>query len=224
MANATGIATDVAARTTPARRRRLPSAGAVKSILFVLALVPLAALGLGAATDRLSPNPIEDLTRGTGVWTLRFLVLTLAITPVRRLTGWNALSRYRRMLGLFAFFYGTVHLLTYVWFDQFFDVPAILKDIGKRPFITAGILAFSVMVPLALTSTTGWIRRLGGRRWQALHRLVYVAGVAGVIHYYWQVKADVARPARYGVIIGLLLLARLVVAARAAASRRAPDA
>jgi sulfoxide reductase heme-binding subunit YedZ len=195
-------------------------ARAVKPAVFALALVPLVWLAWRAATDRLSPNPIEDLTRETGVWTLRFLALTLAITPVRRITGWNTLVRYRRMIGLFAFFYGTIHLLTYVWLDQFFDLPAIVKDVGKRRFITAGMLAFAAMVPLAVTSTRGWIRRLGGHRWQALHRLVYASATAGVVHYYWQVKADVARPVRYGVIVGGLLLARLVVATRAAAARR----
>jgi sulfoxide reductase heme-binding subunit YedZ len=217
----TRVAADGTARATPSLSRGLPTIRAVKPAVFLLALVPLAFLGWRAATDRLSPNPIEDLTRETGVWTLRFLVLTLAITPVRWVTGWNTVIRYRRMIGLFAFFYGTIHLLTYVWFDQFFDLPAILKDIGKRPFITVGMLAFVAMVPLAVTSTTGWIRRLGGRRWRALHRLVYVAATAGAVHYYWQVKADVARPIRYGVIVGVLLLARVIMAARAAGTRRA---
>ena len=141
-----------------------------KPVLVVLALSPAAYLAWAFFHDELGANPIEMLTRETGVWTLRFIVATLVITPLRRLSGWNALVKYRRMLGLFAFFYGTVHLLTYVWLDQFFDVQGIVKDVLKRPFITMGMIAFLAMLPLALTSTTGWIRRLGGKRWQAIHR------------------------------------------------------
>jgi sulfoxide reductase heme-binding subunit YedZ len=157
----------------------------------------------------LGANPIKTITEETGTWTLRFLMLTLAVTPVRRLTGWNGVQRFRRMLGLFAFFYGTLHLFTYLWLDQFFVVADILKDIRKRPFITAGFTAFVLMVPLALTSTTGWIRRLG-RKWQAIHRLVYLSAIGGVVHYWWLVKADTSRPLRYGALVAVLLVTRVV--------------
>jgi sulfoxide reductase heme-binding subunit YedZ len=185
-----------------------------KPLLFVLCLGPVAWLAWAAAADALGANPISEITKETGVWTLRFLALTLAITPLRRATGWNVLVRFRRMLGLFAFFYGSLHFLTYVWLDQFFALDDILKDIAKRPFITVGFTAFVLMVPLAVTSTAGWIRRLGGRRWNQLHRLVYASACLGVIHYYWLVKADVARPVRYGLIVGGLLFARGVYARR----------
>ena len=180
----------------------------LKSIAFVAALGPAAYLAYGVFADALGANPIDAITDETGTWTLRFLVLTLLVTPLRRMTGWNALVRYRRMLGLFAFFYGTLHFLTYIGLDQFFDVGVIVKDIAKRPFITVGFTAFVLMVPLALTSTAGWIRRLGGRKWNLLHRLVYVSAVAGVVHYLWLVKADISRPVRYGVIVAILLTAR----------------
>ena len=185
-----------------------------KPVLVVVALSPAAYLAWGFFHDQLGANPIEMLTRETGVWTLRFIVATLVITPLRRLTGWNALVKYRRMLGLFAFFYGTVHLLTYVWLDQFFDVQGIVKDVLKRPFITMGMIAFLAMLPLALTSTTGWIRRLGGKRWQAIHRLIYLTAVCAVIHYYWLVKADVARPIRYAAIVALLFAVRVIYKVR----------
>jgi methionine sulfoxide reductase heme-binding subunit len=182
----------------------------VKLGVFLLGLAPVAWLSYAAFTENLGANPIVEITHETGVWTLRLLALTLLITPLRRLTGWNWLIRFRRMIGLFAFFYGTLHFLTYFWLDQFFDLHSILKDIVKRPFITVGFTAFVLLIPLALTSTTGWIRRLGGKRWNRLHRLVYVSAILGVVHYYWLVKADVSRPIRYGAIIGVLLLARLV--------------
>jgi methionine sulfoxide reductase heme-binding subunit len=182
----------------------------VKLGVFLLGLAPVSWLAYSAFTANLGANPIEEITHETGVWTLRLLALTLLITPLRRLTGWNWLIRFRRMIGLFAFFYGTLHFLTYFWLDQFFDVHSILKDIVKRPFITVGFTAFVLLIPLAMTSTTGWIRRLGGKRWNRLHRLVYVSAILGVVHYYWLVKADVSRPIRYGAIIGVLLLARLV--------------
>jgi sulfoxide reductase heme-binding subunit YedZ len=145
---------------------------------------------------------------------LRFLVLTLALTPLRRLLRWSDAIRLRRMLGLFAFFYGTLHFTTYIWLDQFFEVPSIVKDVMKRPFITVGFLAFLGMLPLALTSTAGWIRRLGGCNWQRLHRLIYVSARCGVLHYWWLVKADVQRPQIYAALIGLLLLYRVVVASQ----------
>jgi methionine sulfoxide reductase heme-binding subunit len=187
----------------------------LKPLVFAASLAPAAWLVVGLVTDRLGANPVEAMTHETGTWTLRFLVLTLAVTPVRRLTGWNGLVRYRRMLGLFAFFYATLHALIYVWLDQFFDVAEIARDIVKRPFITAGVTAFVLMVPLAVTSTAGWIRRLGGRQWQRLHRLVYVAAIAGVLHYWWLVRLDTLRPLVYAAIIGALLAVRLWVARRA---------
>ncbi len=182
----------------------------IKSLVFVACLSPIAWLVYAAFMDLLGANPIAEVTNETGVWTLRFVAVTLLITPLRRATKWNALIRYRRMLGLFAFFYGSLHFLTYIWLDQFFALDDILKDIIKRPFITVGFGAFLLMVPLALTSTTGWIRRLGGKRWNLLHRLVYATAVLGVVHYYWLVKADTVRPIRYGLIVGGLLLARVV--------------
>jgi sulfoxide reductase heme-binding subunit YedZ len=181
--------------------------------VFALCLTPLLLLGWRGWHQDFGANPIEFITHATGDWTLRFLAITLAITPLRMLLRWPDLIRFRRMIGLFAFFYGCLHLVTYLWLDQFFDVSAILKDIAKRPFITVGMTAFSLMVPLALTSTTGWIRRLGGKRWQMLHRLVYVSAVAGVVHYYWLVKSDVRKPVFYGAIVAVLLGYRAVRAA-----------
>lgn len=186
-------------------RRRL-----VKSLVVAAALLPLAWLVRGGLEGRLGANPLETVTHETGLWTLRFLLLTLAITPLRRVSGWNAVAGYRRMLGLFAFFYGSLHLVTYLWFDQFFSWGEIVRDVGKRPFITAGMAGFGAMVPLALTSTAGMIRRLGGRRWRALHRLAYFAAIAGVVHYWWLVKADTRSPKTYAVLLAALLLARLL--------------
>lgn len=181
----------------------------LKPVVFVACLGPLAWLVYGVFADALGANPIDAITDGTGTWTLRFLVLTLLITPLRKWTGWNPLIRFRRMIGLFAFFYGTLHFITYFWLDQFFDLAAIAEDIGKRPFITVGFTAFVLMIPLALTSTAGWIRRLGGRRWNLLHRLVYVSATCGVVHYWWLVKADISRPARYAAMVAILLAARV---------------
>lgn len=183
----------------------------LKAPVFLACLVPAVWLTWAGVQGQLGANPISEITKETGTWTLRFVVLTLAITPLRRLTGWNALVRYRRMMGLFAFFYGTLHFLTYVWLDQFFGVASIIKDVVKRPFITVGFAAFLLMVPLAVTSTTGWIRRLGGKRWQALHRLVYATALMGVVHYWWLVKADISRPLAYGAIVAMLLAVRLVL-------------
>jgi methionine sulfoxide reductase heme-binding subunit len=182
-----------------------------KAPVFLACLAPLAWLAWAGLNGRLGANPISEVTKETGTWTLRFVVLTLAITPVRKLTGWNLLVRYRRMLGLFAFFYGSLHFLTYVWLDQFFDAASITKDVVKRPFITVGFAAFLLMLPLALTSTTGWIRRLGGKRWQMLHRLIYVTATLGVVHYWWLVKADISRPLTYGAIVATLLAARVAL-------------
>lgn len=198
----------------------------LKPVAFAAALGPVAYLLWAGYTGNLSANPLSDITNETGVWTLRFLCITLAFTPLRRLTGWNAIIRFRRMAGLFAFFYGSLHFLTYVIVDRFaslVDFPdgivsastarslatAIGEDIYKRPYITIGFTALMLMVPLAVTSTAGMIRRLGGKRWQALHRLVYVSAVLGVVHYWWLVKADITRPQIYAVVVGLLLAFRL---------------
>lgn len=162
-------------------------------------------LTFAALTDRLSANPIDDITELTGTWTLRFVMITLAVTPLRRLTGWASLIRFRRMFGLFAFFHGFLHFTTYVWLDQFFMWEDIVKDVAMRPFITAGFTGFVLMIPLALTSTRKWIIRLGGKRWQWLHRLIYVTGGAGVIHYLWLVKSDIQRPVAYGALLAVLL-------------------
>jgi sulfoxide reductase heme-binding subunit YedZ len=180
-----------------------------KPAVFLLSLTPLAGLIFIVLTGRTSANPAEDILLTTGIWALRFLLLTLAITPIRRLTGWNVLIQYRRMLGLFAFFYATVHLFSYVAFDRLFVFGDILADIAKRPFITAGMVAFALMLPLAVTSTKGWIRRLG-RRWQLLHRLIYLCGVAACLHFIWKVKVAIGEPVYYAGILVLLLAFRLV--------------
>jgi sulfoxide reductase heme-binding subunit YedZ len=184
-----------------------------RAVVFGICLIPFLWLSFRAYTGRLSVNPIEDITLTTGIWTLRFLVVTLAITPLRRLTGWNRLIQYRRMIGLFTFFYAVLHVSTYVVLDLFFAWDLILKDIAKRPFITAGMVAFVSMIPLALTSTKGWIRRLG-RRWQLLHRLVYLAGIAAAIHYLWKVKVPVGSPVYYAATVAALLLFRVAWALR----------
>jgi sulfoxide reductase heme-binding subunit YedZ len=195
-------------------------ATSLKPLVVAASLAPVAYLAWGATGGGLGANPIEAITRETGTWTLRFLVLTLAVTPVRRMTGWNEAIRFRRMLGLFAFFYGTLHLLTYVWLDQFFDVAAMAKDVAKRPFITAGATAFLLMVPLAVTSTAGMIRRMGGRAWRRLHRLAYASAAVGVLHYWWLVKLDTRRPRNYAVILAVLLGARLFAFLRPRVARR----
>jgi sulfoxide reductase heme-binding subunit YedZ len=182
----------------------------LKPLVFILCSIPAGQLAYQAWIGDLGVNPIEFITRFTGSWTLIILITSLAATPLRRLTGWNDLIKFRRMLGLFAFFYALLHFSTYLVLDLFFDFRAIGKDILKRPYITAGFIAFVVMIPLAITSTAAMIRRLG-KRWQQLHRLVYVAAIAGVIHFYWLVKADISRPAQYGAVLALLLGYRLFV-------------
>src|SRR5512146_975094 len=179
----------------------------LKPIVFLAALIPLALLGLDALQGNLGANPIEKITHQTGLWTLILLLVTLAITPLRRLTGIQWLIQYRRIIGLFAFFYGCLHFTTYVWLDQFFNIHSIIKDVYKRPFITAGFTAFVLLIPLALTSTKGWIRRLG-KRWQLLHRIIYVSAAAGVIHFIWLVKADLREPLIYATIFGGLMAIR----------------
>ncbi len=211
----------------------------LKPLVFLASLGPAAWLVWAALTNNLSANPLSDLTLETGVWTLRFLCITIAITPLRTITGWNWIIKFRRMVGLFAFFYGTMHFLVYAIADRFagLDFPdgivawstvknlaaSVSSDIYKRPFITIGFLAFILMVPLAVTSTAGMIRRLGGKRWQQLHRLVYVSSCAGALHYWWLVKADVSRPLTYAAVIAVLLGFRLYKArAKASAPVRAP--
>jgi sulfoxide reductase heme-binding subunit YedZ len=186
----------------------------MKIPVFLACLVPLARLFAKGYADELGANPIEVITHATGDWTLIFLLVTLSITPLRRLPGAAWLIRFRRMTGLFAFFYGCLHFTTYLWLDQFFDLAAIAEDIPKRPFITAGFLGFVLLVPLALTSTQGWIRRLGGRRWQLLHRLIYISAIAGVVHFWWLVKADTRVPLIYAMVLATLLGYRVFRLAR----------
>jgi sulfoxide reductase heme-binding subunit YedZ len=177
--------------------------------IFLLCLAPLGFLVWRTLTGNLGANPVEFIQHATGDWTLRFLVFTLCITPLRKILKLPELIRFRRMLGLFAFFYACLHFLTYLGPDQSFDLRAIWKDVAKRPFVTVGFAAFVLLIPLALTSTAGWIRRLGGRRWQMLHRAIYISAICGVIHYYWLVKSAVLRPLTYGAIVAVLLLWRL---------------
>ena len=181
-----------------------------KAVVFLACLSPLAFLVSRALHGRLNANPVEFVQHFTGDWTLRFLLITLSITPLRKLLQLPDLIRFRRMFGLFAFTYVCLHFLTYLWPDQNFDFGGMMKDVAKRPFITVGFLGFVLLLPMALTSTRGWIRRLGGKRWQALHRLIYVIALCGVIHYYWLVKSDHRLPLLYGAILGVLLLFRLV--------------
>jgi sulfoxide reductase heme-binding subunit YedZ len=183
---------------------------ALKVPVFLGCLGPAFVLTWKGFHAGLGANPIDVITRTTGKWTLTFLLITLSVTPVRKLSGLTWLIRFRRLLGLFAFFYGSLHLMTYVWLDKFFDVHEMLHDIAKRRFITAGMTAWFLMLPLALTSTTGWIRRMGGKRWQKLHRLIYFSAAAGVIHFMWLVKADLRRPFTYGAILAALLAYRLI--------------
>jgi sulfoxide reductase heme-binding subunit YedZ len=189
----------------------------VKPVVFLLCLVPFFRLVWAIFTNDLvylGANPPEMITHNTGDWILRFVVITLCITPLRYLTGWNWLTRFRRMLGLFAFFYALPHLTIYVLTLKAFDWGAIATDIAERPYITAGFLGFVMMIPLAITSTKKWIGRLGGKRWKALHRLIYLTAIAGVLHYYWSLKLDKTFATRYGIAVGLLLLIRIWMAAR----------
>ena len=185
-----------------------------RTAVFALCLVPAGWLTYALFYGDLGVNPAETLQLQTGIWALRLLVVTLAITPLRRITGWNRLIQYRRMLGLFAFFYACLHLASYVVLDRYFDLSGIWDDVVERPFITAGMVAFVTMVPLAVTSTRGWIRRLG-RRWQLLHRLVYLSAIAAAVHYLWKVKVVIGSPVYYAAIIAGLLLFRLAWALRA---------
>jgi methionine sulfoxide reductase heme-binding subunit len=180
-----------------------------KLLLFINGLVPLALLLWDFYHNRVGANPLEFVTRTTGMLTLIFLMITLALTPVRKMTGLNWIVKFRRMLGLYAFFYGTLHLVTYLWFDRFFNLRSIAGDVVQRPFIAIGMTAFFLMVPLAVTSTNKMIKRLGGRRWALLHKLVYLAGIGGVIHYWMLVKSDKRLPLTFGFILLLLLGHRL---------------
>jgi methionine sulfoxide reductase heme-binding subunit len=187
----------------------------LKALVFAVSVLPFVLLALRGFNSwqgrpfNLGANPIEFITRDLGDWTLIFLMITLAVTPVRRLTSWQWLIKLRRMLGLFAFFYASLHFVTYIWLDQFFDLKDIVKDVIKRPFITVGFLAFVCLIPLAVTSTNAMVRRLGGKRWQALHRLVYAIGMLGVVHYWWLVKRDIREPLLYASILAVLLGVRI---------------
>jgi len=182
----------------------------VKPLVFVASLFPVVLLIWNGLHGSLSANPISDITNETCIWTLRFVVITLSLTPLRRITRWHWLIKFRRMTGLFAFFYGTLHLTTYVWLDQFFDWQSIVHDISKRPFITVGLASFVLMIPLAATSTQKMIRRLGGGTWNVLHRLIYLTAAGGVIHYLWLVKVVTYRQLTYGGIVAVLLLFRIL--------------
>lgn len=176
-----------------------------KGVVFAVALVPFALLVYRVFADELGPNPVETLNRYTGDWTLRFLLLTLAVTPLRHITGQHLLVRLRRTLGLFAFFYACLHFLSWIWIDKFFEWDEIVRDVLKRPYITVGFASFLLLVPLAVTSTNAMVRRLGGRRWRALHRLVYAIGVGAVVHFLWLVKSDLREPLVYTAMLALLL-------------------
>jgi sulfoxide reductase heme-binding subunit YedZ len=182
----------------------------LKTAVFIACLLPLARLIFLGFTDNLGANPIEFITRSTGTWTLAFLLITLSVTPLRRWLNINWLLRLRRMLGLYAFLYGFLHFATYILLDQFFDWQSIAKDVIKRPFITVGFPNFVLIIPLAITSTNAMIKRLGAKRWQQLHRLVYVIAIGGVIHYWWLVKKDVTEPLYFATVLALLLGIRLV--------------
>jgi methionine sulfoxide reductase heme-binding subunit len=180
----------------------------IKAVIFLSALIPLGKLGFGAYFNALGANPIEKISHVTGYWTLTFLLITLSATPLRRLSGWLWPIRLRRMLGLFAFFYGSLHFLTYLVLDQFFDWDSIAKDIVKRPYITVGFSAFLLMIPLAVTSTDAAIRRLGGKRWRLLHSLIYPSAIGGVAHYGWLVKKDITNPVTFAILLGFLFAIR----------------
>ncbi len=186
----------------------------IQVLVFLACLLPLLRLLIDLLNDELGADPVEAITHSTGDWALNLLLITLTITPLRKLSGWHWLARLRRELGLFCFFYAALHVLAYLLFDQSFEWRGIVQDIGKRPFITAGFLAFVLLIPLALTSTDDMVRRLGGRRWLRLHRLAYLAAAAAVFHYLWLVKRDISQPAAYAVALCLLLGARILLGSR----------
>jgi len=180
-----------------------------KWMLLLLGLAPCFLLVWDSVTGGLSVNPVEDITHRTGDWALRFVLAALAVTPIRWISGWNPIIRYRRMVGLLAFFYASLHFSTYIVFDHFFDVFSIFEDVAERKYVTAGFVGFVLMVPLAITSTQGWIRRLG-KRWSLLHRLIYVVAISGVIHFLWLVKLENSEPLIYAAVLAVLLGSRLV--------------
>ncbi|HUJ33452.1 MAG TPA: protein-methionine-sulfoxide reductase heme-binding subunit MsrQ [Candidatus Acidoferrum sp.] len=180
-----------------------------KVVVFAACLVPFATLLWRGFHQDLGLNPVQFVEHATGDWILRFLVITLAITPLRKILHLPQLIRFRRMTGLFAFFYACLHFSTWLGVDRYFNWPDMVADIAKRPFITVGFTGFVLMIPLAITSTAGWIRRIGGRRWQMLHRAIYVSAIAGVIHFYWLVKSDVRKPLEYAFFVGILLAWRV---------------
>jgi methionine sulfoxide reductase heme-binding subunit len=181
----------------------------MKPAVFLACLIPVSLLVYGAFWGDLGANPVETITNTTGIWTLRLIVITLAITPARWLTKWNTIIQFRRMLGLFAFFYGTMHFMTYFILDRSLMFGDLWEDVMKRPYITMGFSAFVLLIPLALTSTKGWIRRLGGYRWNLLHRLIYVTAILAVIHYWWKVKLDTTYPRYYALVVAALLGVRI---------------
>ena len=189
--------------------RKLLTSKWTKVVVFLVSAIPFVRLSWGLLRNDLGINPVETLQHTTGDWTLRFLIFTLAITPLRKIFKLPELIRFRRMLGLFAFFYVVLHFVTYLGPDQSFNFSGMWDDVAKRKFVTVGFAAFVLLIPLAITSTTGWIRRLGGKRWQALHRSIYACAILGVIHYYWLVKSDVRKPVFYGFLVGILLLWRV---------------
>jgi len=183
----------------------------LKAVFFLASLIPFSRLAWHGYSDQLGANPIEFITRSLGTWTLVFLLITLSITPLRNLSGWSWLVKLRRMAGLFAFFYALLHFITYIWLDQFFDLSEIYKDVIKRPFITIGFTAFVLLIPLAVTSTNAMMRRMGGKRWLLLHKLVYPIAIFSVLHYWWLVKKDITQPLIYASILFILLSYRVVM-------------
>ena len=190
-----------------------------KGLVLLLGLMPFCLLVWDSVTGGLSVNPVEDITHRTGDWALRFILVALAVTPFRWISGWNPIIRYRRMVGLLAFFYASLHFSTYIVFDHFFDVSSIFEDVAERKYVTAGFVGFVLMLPLAITSTQGWIRRLG-KRWSLLHRLIYVVAIAGVVHFLWLVKLENSEPLVYAAVLAVLLGSRLIRYYLAEASRR----
>lgn len=182
---------------------------AMKALIFLAALMPLMLLIMDGLNGNLGANPVEVITHRTGDWVLNFLLITLAVTPLRKITGWHWLLRFRRMLGLYAFFYVLLHFTTYIWLDRFFVFDEIGKDIAKRPYITVGFICFLLLIPLAVTSTNAMVRRLGAKRWQRLHKMIYAIAIGGVLHYLWLVKSDIILPLAYGLVLVLLLVLRV---------------
>lgn len=197
----------------------------IKPIVFAACLTPFVLLLVNGIRGELGVNPVETITNTTGIWTLRFIAISLAITPLRWLSGWNPLIRLRRPVGLFAFFYAVLHFMTYFVLDHSLMFEGLWEDVVKRPYITVGFTAFLLMIPLAVTSTQGWIRRLGGKRWSLVHRLVYITALLGVVHYWWKVKLDTSSPLLYAVLVAALLAFRVwrsIASRQAASSTRTP--